>query len=123
MKSDVLKQFVRLRSSLQKERSVIQARLQEIEAALGDEMKAETQKGQVQAPVKLRRKMSAAGRARIIAGAKARWARWKAAKAGKPGAKKKAARRKVFSAAARARLSALAKARWAKARASGKKTL
>jgi hypothetical protein len=123
MKSDVLKQFVMLRSSLQKERSEIQARLQEIEAALGDEMKAGARQGRVPAPVKLRRRMSAAGRARIIAAAKARWARWKAAKAAKPGAKKRAARKKVFSAAARARLSASAKARWAKAKASGKKTL
>jgi hypothetical protein len=121
MKSDHLKQFVMLRSSLQKERSEIQARLQEIEAALGNDMNTEARKGQ--APAKLRRRMSAAGRARIIAAAKARWARWKAAKAAKPGAKKRAVRKKVFSAAARARLSAAAKARWAKAKASGKKTL
>jgi hypothetical protein len=66
---------------------------------------------------KPKRKMSAAGRARIAAGQKARWAKKKGIK---PTAKK--ARRKM-SAAAKAKISAAAKARWAKAKASGKKRL
>jgi hypothetical protein len=64
--------------------------------------------------------MSAAGRARIGAAAKARWAKLRGAKASVKPAKK--ARRKM-SAAAKARISAIAKARWAKVKAQGKKSL
>ena len=61
---------------------------------------------------KKRWKMSAAGRAKIAAAAKARWAKVKAAKSG---AKAKPAKKKfTMSAAARAKISAAAKARWAK---------
>ncbi len=65
-----------------------------------------------------KRRMSAAGIARIRAGAKRRWARARAAKA-------MAARnpRRKMSAAARKRLSQMARARWAKAKAQGKKRL
>lgn len=66
---------------------------------------------------KKKRRLSAAGRAAIIAATKARWAKFK--KAAKTAVKPK---RKV-SPAARARLSALAKARWAKAKAQGKARL
>ncbi len=67
-----------------------------------------------------RRRMSVAAIARIRAAAKARWAKFRAAKpAAKPGAKRK----RKMSAAGRARLSALAKARWAKAKASGRHVL
>ncbi len=68
--------------------------------------------------------MSAAGKARIVAAQKARWAKIKAAKtkiaapvikAAKP-AKKKF----VMSAAAKAKISAAAKARWAKVKAAKK---
>ena len=64
---------------------------------------------------KKRRKMSVAGRARLVAALKARWAKVKAAKSAKP-AKKKF----TMSAAARAKISAAAKARWAKIRAEKK---
>ena len=65
---------------------------------------------------KKKRKMSAAGKARIVAALKARWAKYKAAKqAGKP-AKKKF----TMSAAAKAKISAAAKARWAKWKAAKK---
>jgi hypothetical protein len=64
-------------------------------------------------------KMSAAGRARVAAAQKARWAKIKAAK---PSAKAPAQKR-TMSAAAKAKLSAAAKARWAKVKASGKKKL
>ena len=72
-------------------------------------------------PVKTRKKrdMSAAGRARVAAAQKARWAKIKKAK---PAAKAPAKRRKM-SAAGRARISAAAKARWAEAKAAGKKSL
>lgn len=68
-----------------------------------------------------RRKMSAAGRARIAAAARARWAKVKGTKSEKaaPVAKKK----RTMSAAAKAKIAAAAKARWAKAKAAGKKKL
>src|SRR6266446_5922558 len=72
--------------------------------------------GAATAPQK--RKMSAAARARIAAGARARWARIK----GKRAAAKPTPRRKM-SADARARLSAMAKARWKKAKAAGRTAL
>jgi hypothetical protein len=62
--------------------------------------------------------LSAAGRAAIIAGTKARWAKLKAEK-GEAGPRK----RRKMSAAAKAKFSEIAKARWAKARAAGKNTL
>jgi hypothetical protein len=65
-----------------------------------------------------KRHMSAAGRARIIAAQKARWAKFKA---GKPKAAKKTTR--TMSSSARARIAAAARARWAKAKAAGKKSL
>lgn len=70
--------------------------------------------------------MSAAGKARIAAAQKARWAKVKAAKAGvKPAVKAAAPAKKKFkmSAAAKSKLSAAAKARWAKIKAAGKKSL
>jgi hypothetical protein len=73
-----------------------------------------------EAEPKKRRKMSAAGRARIAAAQKARWAKVK----GKASSTKpvKKAKRKM-SAAARAKISAAAKKRWAKAKAAGKSKL
>jgi hypothetical protein len=64
--------------------------------------------------------MSAAGRARIAAAQKARWAKFHAVK--KPAKTASRARRKL-SAAARAKIAAAARARWAKAKAAGKKAL
>ena len=65
-------------------------------------------------------RMSAAGRARIIAAQKARWAKVKASKGGAKPAK---AKKRTMSAAARAKIAAIARARWAKVKASGKKAL
>jgi hypothetical protein len=64
--------------------------------------------------------MSAAGRARLVAAQKARWAKVRAANAA--GGIKTGAPRKKFtmSAAAKAKISAAAKARWAKIRAARK---
>lgn len=74
------------------------------------------------APVaqKKKRKMSAAGRARIAAAARARWAKVKGRKSAIKPVKK--ARRKM-SAAARAKIAAAATARWKKAKAQGKNSL
>ena len=66
--------------------------------------------------------MSAAGRARIAAAQKARWAKVKAAKPANAGVKT-TAKRKVMSAAQKAKISAAAKKRWAKAKAAGKNSL
>ena len=66
--------------------------------------------------------MSAAGRARIAAAQKARWAKVKAAKPSKT-AVKSPGKRKVMSAAAKAKIGAAAKKRWAKAKAAGKNSL
>jgi hypothetical protein len=64
--------------------------------------------------VSKKRRMSAAARARIAAGARARWARVK-------GTRGKADRRS--SPTVRAKLAAAARARWAKVRAAGKTRL
>src|SRR3989442_8875563 len=64
-----------------------------------------------------KRQMSAASRARIAAGARARWAKLKGTASAAPATQPK----RTMSAAARARLSAMAKARWKKAKAAGKK--
>ena len=69
-----------------------------------------------------KRGMSAAGRARIAAAQKARWAKVKSAKTGSKAAKPTKKKRKM-SAAAKAAISKAAKARWAKAKAAGKNTL
>ncbi len=69
-----------------------------------------------QATGKKRRRMSAAGRARIAAAARARWAKMRGGKESPP-------KKRKVSAAARLRLSAAAKARWKKAKAAGKSTL
>ena len=65
-------------------------------------------------------KMSAAGRARIAAAARARWARVNGAKAAVKPAKKA---RRQMSAAARAKIAAAAKLRWKKAKAAGRTKL
>ena len=62
--------------------------------------------------------MSAAGRAKVAAAQKARWAKIKAAK---PAVTVKPKR--TMSAAGRAKIAAAAKARWAKAKAAGQTTL
>jgi hypothetical protein len=71
------------------------------------------------------RHMSAAGRARIAAAARARWAKIRATKSGgaASAAPSKSSGRRTMSAAARARIAAAARARWAKAKAAGKSKL
>jgi len=69
-----------------------------------------------------KRTMSAAGRARIIAAQKARWAKVKGTK-GAAVAKPAGKGRRKMSAAAKAKIAAAAKARWAKVKAAGKNSL
>jgi hypothetical protein len=66
--------------------------------------------------------MSAAGRARIAAAQRARWAKYNAAKGG-PARAKSSKPRRTLSAAAKAKIAAAARARWAKAKASGRSRL
>ena len=93
----------------------IEALEKKLSQLIGSATKAES------APVVTRKKkrgMSAAGRARIVAAQKARWAKIKAAKGG---AKAKPAKKKRgMSPEGRARIIAAQKARWAKVKA-GKK--
>lgn len=58
--------------------------------------------------------MSAAGRARIAAAQKARWAKTKASKDAKAEMTKPTKKKRKMSAAGRAKIGAAAKARWAK---------
>jgi hypothetical protein len=93
----------------------IDALQEELSQLLGAPAPAEAEA----APAKPRRKkISAAGIARIRAAQRARWAAIKKAKAPAKPAKK----RKV-TAAGRARLAALARARWAKVKAAGRTSL
>ena len=70
-------------------------------------------------PAKKKRTMSAAGRAKIAAAARARWAKVRAATKGAP--KKPAVvavkKKRTMRAAGRAKIAAAARARWAKVRA------
>jgi len=68
-----------------------------------------------------RRGMSAAGRARIAAAQRARWAKIK--RSAKSNSKKVRTKGRRFSPAVRAKMAAAARARWAKAKAAGKKSL
>jgi hypothetical protein len=95
----------------------VKEQIERLQAQLDSILGTTAPQGNGGAAPKKRRKMSAAGRAAIAAGARARWAKIKgtASPAQKP-------KRKI-SAAGRARLAALARARWKKARAAGKHTL
>ena len=70
-----------------------------------------------------KQRLSAAGRARIIAASKAYWASVRAGKNATAAAKAPAKKKRTMSPAARARLAAFARARWAKIKASGKRRL
>ena len=71
-------------------------------------------------PKKTRNKMSAAGRAKIAAAQKARWAKFNAAKEGIKQAVKAHVKNRILSPAARAKIVAAQKARWAKFKAAKK---
>jgi len=113
MKSDYLRKFVSLRSALQQEKAQLEARLREINRAMSESPGAAREMTSV-TQAKPTRKISAAGRARIAAAQKARWAKLKAGV--KAPVSKPKVRRKL-SAEGRARIAAAAKARWAKVRA------
>ena len=121
MKTDILKQYVSLRSALEREKLQLQARLEEVTRALGANG-LDLGPAAAATPVQGRgmRTMSAAARARIAAAQRARWAR---VKSGTPKSAAPAKGRRRMSPAARAKLAAIARARWARAKASGKSAL
>jgi hypothetical protein len=123
VKQDILKQYKALQTSLKRERLKLRAKLTRIEAALDGTGGTTPPIATAKAPARRKRRMSAAGRAAIRAGAKARWAAQKAKRTGRVAAKRVAKVKKHFSPAARAALSAAAKARWAKVKAAGKARL
>jgi len=91
--------------------------------ALEEELKAIIGGGNgAPAPFRSRRNnVSAAGRARIAAAQRARWAKFRGGKPGKSAGAK--TRTRTMSAAAKAKIAAAARARWAKAKAAGKNSL
>lgn len=107
---DQLKRAVQIKEQIEK----FQSELTAVFGSTGSPQKSQSSSG-----------MSEATKAKLLAAAKARWAKVKAGKTASTLAAKSNATdgRKPMSAAARARLSALAKARWAKVKAAGKKAL
>jgi hypothetical protein len=111
--------MLHLSSKQLRQAATLKERIQSLEKKLGRILGSPT--GQVAPAVpSRRRKMSAAGRARIVAAQKARWAKAKGTKSGPKPVKQ--ARRKM-SATSRTKIAAAAKARWAKAKAQGKNSL
>jgi hypothetical protein len=94
----------------------IKDKIQSLENELGRILGSPIKPVDVAAPKK-RHKMSAAGRARIAAAARARWAKVKGAKSKVAPASKP---KRQMSATARAKISAAQKARWAKFKAAKK---
>jgi hypothetical protein len=121
MKRDILRQYTDLKASLEQERTRIVLRLKEIEAALGDGVSVPLAEPTVEIATKPERRMSAAGKRAIAAAAKARWAAFRARKAGGSRVVTKArgpGRPKgKMSAAGRAAIVAAQKARWARVKA------
>ena len=137
MKHDALKTFSALKASLEQERAQLQARLNNIQAALGGaviptptvkqelvwEIEPKPKRGPGR-PKGTKGGMSAAGRAAIVAAQKARWAKKNEQEGftapqltvvAKPVVEpSKPAKKRRISAAGRAALIAGAKARWAK---------
>jgi hypothetical protein len=100
-------------SQLRNERTNLVNQLRHVDAALSVLGKLEGGRFYTEP----RRTLSAAGRARIAAAARARWAKIRASK---PGSQTNLAPKRTMSAAARRKIAAAQRARWAKIKA-GKK--
>src|SRR5689334_11571956 len=98
----------------------IQERIQTLEKELADILDGGAPSTATNDKPQGKRRMSAAGRARIAAAARKRWAEIRATKSANVSTR---APKSKWSPAARARLSKMAKLRWKKARAQGKSTL
>src|SRR4051812_48604533 len=98
--------------------AALKERIENLEAELSQILGASSSVAARPSRPRGKRTMSAAGRARIAAAAKKRWAKFRGSNSdGLAPAKR---RRRRMSPAARARLAASARKRWAKAKASGK---
>jgi hypothetical protein len=102
----------------QLERAIkIKAKLESLQAQLDEVLGGDGSENPT--PSGKKRRMSAAGRAAIAAGARKRWAMYRGKSAGSAPAKP----RRKMSAAARARMAAVARERWRKAKAAGRSAL
>lgn len=100
--------------------AAIQERIQSLQAQLSQILGGANSGASAAAPfIAGKRNLSAAGRARISAAAKARWAKLRGSAPAQTASKPK----RHVSEAARARLAALARARWRKVKAAGKTSL
>jgi hypothetical protein len=108
-----------LTSTQLRQAASLKEKIQTLEKRLGQILGSSIPSAAQDAP-KRRRKMSAAGRARIVAAQRARWAKRKGKQLSVKPVKKA---KRQMSAAARAKISAAAKKRWAKAKAAGKTKL
>jgi len=129
MRTNSLAQFAKLHRQLTEERQTLQSRLQAINEALGDmplpSLAAIQDVGNQPAAKSAGRRrggMSAAGRARIAAAQRARWAKLKG-KVTPAGNSMPQKPKRRMSAAARKAIAAAAKKRWAAAKAAGKNKL
>lgn len=96
---DILKEAIRIKELISEYETKLEKLLKGTVSAVKDVVKPLARKG--------RRKMSAAGRARIAAAQKARWAKQKGTSVAKPAKKKR-----KLSAEGRARIIAAQKKRW-----------
>jgi len=94
-------------------------KIETLEQELGQILGSSTTPAAPAEPQK-RRKVSAAGKARMAAAQRARWAK---VTGDKPSVKPVKKAKRTMSKATRARISLMAKARWAKAKAAGKSRL
>jgi len=111
--------IINLTPSQLRQAADLQEKIAKLEKELAAILGSETQTAPISKPAKKKGGMSAAGKARIAAAQKKRWAKVKASKtAAKSSAPKLAKKaRKKMSAEGRARIVAAQKARWAKIKA------
>src|SRR5688572_4013379 len=127
MRTTSLQQFIRLRRDLTAERETLQARLNDINAALGEMplpssapiegVIGQSPSGGATRDRRGKRTMSPEARARIAAAQRARWAKQKGANGQSTKAASNGKPKRRMSAAARKALAAAARKRWAAARA------
>ena len=117
--SSIISSIINLTPQQLRRAANLKEKMASLEKELGRILGTPAQAQNDKAPRK-KGKMSAAGRANIVAAQKARWAKIKGKKWSMKPVKK--AKRKM-TAEGRKRLAQLAKARWAKAKAAGQKTL
>lgn len=120
MKSDQLKRFTTLRRSLQHEKAKLEARLKAINHALGINSESLLSSVPVAASTSglaRKRTLSAAGKANIAAGQRARWARIKRHEIPEVEFTQAPVAKRTMSEAAKARIAAAQRKRWARIRA------